>query len=116
MVFMWLCQEYKSIFKDRSGKMTMNRGKVHKYLGMMMDYTICGQVKITMIDYVDKILTAFDKADPKGGSMKTSAAPDNLFKIDEDCEKLPQDKAMEFHNLVAKTLPVREQDLTKGTP
>jgi hypothetical protein len=36
--------------------------------------------------------------------MKTSAAPDSLFKVDENCEKLAQDKAVEFHNLVAKTV------------
>ena len=57
-----------------------------------------------MIGYVDEILTAFDKADPKGRGTKTSAAPENLFKIDEDCEKLPPNKAVEFHNLVAKML------------
>jgi hypothetical protein len=34
----------------------------------------------------------------------TSAAPDSIFKVDESCEKLKQDKAVEFHNLVAKTL------------
>jgi hypothetical protein len=84
--------------------MTVSRGNVHKYLGMTLDYTVHGQVKITMIDYVDEILTAFDKADPKGGGTKTSAASENLFRIDEECEKLQPNKAVEFHNLVAKTL------------
>jgi Zn-finger protein len=100
----WLRQEYESIFEDGSGQMTVSRGKVHKYLGMTLDYTVRGQVKITMINYVDEILTAFDKADPKGGGTKTSAAFENLFRIDEDCEKLQPNKAVEFHNLVAKTL------------
>ena len=100
----WLRQEYESIFEDGSGQMTVSRGKVHKYLGMTLDYTVRGQVKITMIDYIDEILTAFDKADPKGSGTKTSAASENLFKIDEDCEKLQPSKAVEFHNLVAKTL------------
>jgi hypothetical protein len=71
---------------------------------MTLDYTVRGQVKITMFDYVDEILTAFDKAEPKGGGTKTSAAPDSLFKVDESCAKLAQNKAVEFHNLVAKTL------------
>jgi hypothetical protein len=71
---------------------------------MTLDYTVRDQVKITMIGYVDEILTAFDKADPKGRGTKTSAASENLFKIDEDCEKLPSNKAVEFHNLVAKML------------
>jgi hypothetical protein len=74
--------------------MTVSRGKVHKYLGMTLDYTVCGQVKITMFDYVNEILSVFDKAEPKGGGMKSSAAR----------EKLKQDKAVEFHNLVAKAL------------
>lgn len=100
----WLHQEYESIFEDGSGAMTVSRGKTHKYLGMDLDYTVRGQVTISMFDYVDEILTAFDKAEPKGAGTKSSAMPDNLFTVDEDCEKLPQGKAAEFHNLVAKTL------------
>jgi hypothetical protein len=97
----WLRQEYESIFfEDGSGQMMVSRGKVPTYLGMILDYTIRGQVKIMMINYVDEILSAFDKADPKGHGTKTSAASKNLFKIDEDCEKLqPRSKAVEFHNL-----------------
>jgi hypothetical protein len=84
--------------------MTVSRGKIHKYLGMTLDYIVPGQVKITMLDYVDEILAAFDKEESKYGGTKTSAAPYSLFKVDEDCEKLAQAKAVEFHNLVAKTL------------
>jgi hypothetical protein len=100
----YLRQEYESIFEDGSGAMTVSRGKIHKYLNMTLDYTVRGQVKITMSDNVDEILTALDKSEPKGGGTKTSAAPDSLFKVDENCEKLKQDKAVEFQNLVAKTL------------
>jgi len=100
----WLRHKYESIFEDGSGKMTVSRGKVHQYLGMTLDYRVRGQVKISMFDYIKEILTAFDKADPKGGGVKSSAAPENLFRVDEDCEKLPPNKSVEFHNLVAKTL------------
>jgi hypothetical protein len=100
----YIRQEYDSIFEDGSGAMTVSRFKIHKYLGMTLDYTVRGQVKITIFDYIDEILNAFDKAEPKGGGTKTSAAPDSLLKVDESCEKLKQDKAVEFHNLVAKTL------------
>jgi hypothetical protein len=100
----YLRQEYESIFEDGSGAMTVSRGKIHKYLGMTLDYSVPGQVKITMPDYVNDILATFDKAEPKGGDTETSAAPDSLFKVDEDCKKLAQAKAVEFHNLVAKTL------------
>jgi hypothetical protein len=101
----WLWQEYESIFEDGSGQMAVSRGRVHKCLGMTLEYTICGQVNISMFDYIDKIINAFDKAEPKGGGTKSSAAPDDLFKVDEDRDKLwPAEKAVEFHNLVAKTL------------
>jgi hypothetical protein len=100
----YLRQEYESIFEDGSGAMTVSRGKIHKYLGMTLDYTVRGQVKITMFDYVDELLTAFDKAEPKGGGTKTNASPDSILKVDENCEKLKQDKAVEFHNMVSKTL------------
>jgi hypothetical protein len=78
----YLREEYESIFEDGTGAMTVSRGKIHKYLGITLDYTVCGQVKITMFDYVDEMLTAFDKVEPKGGGTKTSTAPDSLFKVD----------------------------------
>ena len=57
-----------------------------------------------MIDFLEKVLIAFDKAEPKGGNTKTSAAPENIFKVDEDGKKIPQSKTIQFHNLVANTL------------
>jgi hypothetical protein len=100
----YLWQEYESIFEHGSGAMTVSRGKIHKYLGMTLDYSVPGQVKIKILDYVDEILAAFDNAEPKGGGTKTSADPDSLLKVDEDCEKLAQSKAVEFHSLVVNTL------------
>jgi hypothetical protein len=66
--------------------------------------TVHGQVKITMCYYVNEIFTTFDKAEPKGGGTRTSTAPDSLFKVDKSCAKLAQNKAVEFNNMVAKTL------------
>ena len=42
--------------------------------------------------------------DPRNSGTKSITAPENLFKVDEDCEKLSPDKAKGFHNMVAKTL------------
>ena len=77
----WIRQEYESIFEGGLGKMTVRRCKVHKYLGMTLNYIIRGQVQITMIDFLDEVLISFNKAEPKGGGTKTSAAPENLFKV-----------------------------------
>ena len=42
--------EYETIFKDGSGKMTVSQVKKHKYLGMDFDFTTKGEVKMTMED------------------------------------------------------------------
>ena len=102
----WLKKEYESIFEDGSGAMTVSRGKTHKYLGMTLDYSVPGQVKISMFDYVKDIIKAFDEAVPAGMTKrtKTSAAPEDLFKVDESCVKLTAEQTQCFHNIVAKTL------------
>jgi hypothetical protein len=52
----WVHKEYESILTDGSGKMKVARGKVHKYLGMMLDFVTAKVVKVTMIDYIDEII------------------------------------------------------------
>ena len=116
----WLRQDYESIFKDGSEKMKVSRGLKHKYLGMDLDYSTKGQCKITMFGYVNEILAAWKKAEhsPDDDGFKTvgskrktksSAAPENLFVVDEDCKKLNAVKAKAFHNIVAKALYVMKR-------
>ena len=108
----WLRQDYESIFEDGSGKMKVTRGKKHKYLGMDLDFSTKGQVKILMCNYFKEIVAAWDKQTinddfkmiKRKRLEKSSAALDDLFRIDEDSAKLPSDMATSFHNLVAKTL------------
>ena len=57
-----------------------------------------------MFEYVQEILDAYKKVDPKDSGLKATAAPKDLFVFDEDCDKLSQDKAVAFHNIVAKIL------------
>ena len=100
----YLRQEYESIFEDGSGKMTVSRGKVHTYLGMKLDFRRKGQVAITMFEFLREIVIAFEKVDPNAKGTKSSAAPSNLFVVDEDCEKLLGGMVVAFHNMVAKIL------------
>ena len=62
-----LCEKCQSIFEDGSGMMQVNRVNFHKFLGMALDYTTVGQVKTTMLYYIDKVIYAFDKVYPIGG-------------------------------------------------
>ena len=96
--------------------MKVSRGKVHKYLGMTLDFTTKGQVKISMVDYVKEVIDVWDKAPQldsdgftkvisrHGKKGKKCAAPDDLFKIDEDATKLSTEMSTTFHNIVAKAL------------
>jgi hypothetical protein len=68
--------------------MKVHRGKTHKYLGMSLDFSHKGQCQVTMHDYIDGILQAYNLAikDHNDGYQivekrhaKTSAASDNLF-------------------------------------
>ena len=60
-VIEWLQRDYKSIFEDGSGAIKVAHGKKHKYLGMDIDFSVKGQVKISMCDYVKEIVMAWDK-------------------------------------------------------
>ncbi len=114
-IIAWLHQEYENVFTDGSGKMKVARGKVHKYLGMMLDFTIKYVLKVTMIEYVNEIIASWDKAclDFDDGfeilnNRKKLAmlAPEDLFKVDESVVKLGSAKAKVFHTIVAKALYV----------
>ncbi len=49
------------MFEDGTSQMKVHRGKTHKYLGMLLDFSHANQCS-TMIDYVDEIVVAYDKA------------------------------------------------------
>jgi hypothetical protein len=113
----WPRAEYESIFEDSLGAMKVHRGKVHKYLGMTLDFSHKGQCIVTMHDYLDGILKAYDAVIDKHKNgflpvMKRcyeTPAPDKLFMVNEDREKLSQDMAADFHTIIAKTLYVTKR-------
>ena len=78
-----------------------SQGKTIDYLGMCMDYTVKGKVKISMYDYIDKMLTELPSY---MNGVSTTPAAFNLFNVDDGVEKLDENKAQLFHHLVAKLL------------
>jgi hypothetical protein len=85
---------------------------------MLLDFSHKGQCQVTMHDYTDGILQAYDLAikDHYNGYQifekfhaKTSAAPDNLFVVNENCKKLSNEAAAAFHTIVAKALYVTKR-------
>ena len=99
-----LRQEYERIFNDVTGKITVHRGKEHKYLGMKLDYRKKGVFQFTIFEYIKETLDTSEKMEPKAKGTKNSAAPGNLFIVREDFKKLDAKKAEKFHSIVANFL------------
>ena len=79
---MWLQKTYERLFYDGSGAKKLKRGKIHEYLGMQLDFSVAGQVKITIFDYIQEMLEDFQKFDPSKTVSRTPAAG-HIFKVRE---------------------------------
>ena len=85
------------------GEVKTIRGHVHDYLGMVLDYSVKGQVSIDMSRYVKSMVESFPKEGLKGGTGKTPWN-DDLFRVDDTSPRLPPDKAEIFHRVTAQGL------------
>jgi hypothetical protein len=94
-----------ALFSAEYAKMsplTISRGKIHEYLGMTLDYSVKGKVKITMTDYVINMLKELP-ADMEGVAA-TPASP-HLFTVNtENPTLLDTEQSEMFHRNVAKLL------------
>ena len=59
-------------------KMTVHRGKVHKYLGMDLDFSTHKVLKIGMIKYIKKVLEEFPE---EIKSVAATPAAEHLFEV-----------------------------------
>jgi hypothetical protein len=82
-------------------KLAASYGKVHEYLGMTIDYSEDGKVKLTMYDYLEDILD--ESPDDMGGTAVTVAS-DHLFNVNPECKKLNVETADYYHRTVARLL------------
>ena len=85
----------------KEAPLTIQRGKVHDYLGMTLDFTNPGKVTIRMEDYIKNMLAELPE-DMDG--MATTPAAEHLFKVNEAPTYLNEKEAMFFHHNVAKLL------------
>ena len=92
------------------GKVKVTRGKIHEYLGMTLDYSENGKVKIDMTKYIKKDMIAeFPKKDMEGTSV--TPANDNLFKVNEHSPPLGnQQKKASIQWLLRAYSSASEQD------
>jgi hypothetical protein len=81
----------------KEGSLTLTSGKILAYLGTL-DYTSKNKVKVSMYEYLDKLLTELPT--DMNSTAKTLAA-NHLFNVNSEA-KMPEATAQLFHHLVAK--------------
>ena len=89
------------------------RGKVHGCLGMTLNFQKKGAVKIKMLDCLKSM------ADNFTGKLKekvTTPAAEHLLKADENCKRLNEQRAKEFHDVVAQGSCVSKQSRADAHP
>ena len=85
------------------GKMNVTRGPKHEYLGIDVDYSTTGVVKLLMVPYMEKILNEFPE---ELGKSTATPAGDHLFQVQEDskAKKLPEEQENIFHHTLVQLL------------
>eukprot|EP00804_Cyclotella_cryptica_P009195 CCRYP_003225-RA/>CCRYP_003225-RA protein AED:0.38 eAED:0.38 QI:0/0/0/1/0/0/3/0/295 len=78
--------------KIYGNQITINQGVYHDYLGMDLDYSLPGKVRVSMINYIDKILDDFPEAITKTNEVEKQG------------KFLCEEQARHFHHTVAQLL------------
>ena len=85
----------------KESPLTTSRGKVLEDLGLALDYTQKGKMKISMFEHVKKLIDGIPN--DMQGYAKTPVA-NHLFVINPECEKLTEKDTQMFHHMVTKLL------------
>ena len=95
-------KQLKDIF-GKQNELSKSTGLVHKYLGMVLDYSIPGKIAFTMFEYLEDIIVEAPE-DLKKGVLNKYPANYNLFKTDEKSKPLEPERADMFHRIIARLL------------
>jgi hypothetical protein len=94
-----ILDKVEMLLKKHFNDITVASGPVQSYVGMTLDYSMPGQVSISMSHYVKEILKSFEEI-----KMTSSPAEDSLFEIDVESPPLIETDRVAFHSTVAKIL------------
>ena len=81
--------------------LTVHRGEVHRYLGMDLDFSVPGKVRVGMQKYAKDML---DEGTRDFEGEAATPAAEHLFATDPEATKLGSEQATLFHHLTAKAL------------
>ena len=91
-------QLLESQLREKYKELTIKYGKIHQYLGMVFDYSVPGKVKISMEDYITKLLNFYNISE-----TSTTPHDSNLFE-EEDLPLLPEAEQSFLHSGTAQLL------------
>ena len=86
----------------KEAPLTITQGKIHNYLGMVIDYTVPCKVEFTIKDFIQGVLDECPGELMKGPSATPAA--NHLFNVNPECNKLGEAKVSQFHHVTAKLL------------
>ena len=72
-------EKIKSILRDKYGKLKCNDSKIQKYLGMILDFSISDQVKITMKNPIMEIIENFNITNTKNSPCNKMLKKENYL-------------------------------------
>eukprot|EP00957_Ditylum_brightwellii_P150130 11432675-Ditylum_brightwellii.AAC.1 len=86
--------------------MTVTCGKTHEYLGMKIDYTQPGKVKIIMDNYIDKMLLDLS---PEVDGKAATPATNHLFAVNDSAKQLDEENPQIDQHNIAKLIFLCQQ-------
>ena len=86
---------------EENGHVTVVRGKRHDYLGVNLDFSEKGKLKVDMINYIETMMKEFEH---DVEATKRSPWSDKLFKVSTSAKKLEEERKAEFHTFVMKAM------------
>jgi len=89
------------------GKMNVHREKVLDYLGLDVDYSEPGIVRVSMRKMVDTAIESFGNI--KGSDTVSTPAIQDLFMVDDTLPLLDKEKLEKFHSIVALLLYIAKR-------
>ena len=81
------------------GELTIRRGRVHDYLGMLLDFSQPNVVHITIEKMIKQLISDWNVS-----KMRNSPAKSDLFSIDESSESLSEENSKQLHRGIAQLL------------
>ena len=103
-------EDFLKDLRDEFGQedeLTENKGMVHEYLGITIDYSIPHKVVFTMFDYLEDVI--IEASQDLKNSCSYYLGNDSLIEVDKNSPRLPTKNADFFHRHVARLLFVSQR-------